>query len=60
MKPKHHTLYTIHVAKKLTPPAIWEWLLAALDTPFSTREVIELLPEGDLAIEYHDKMRSQS
>lgn len=58
MKTKPRAAYAIHVAKKLTPPDVWEWLLAALDTPYSNRECVELLPDSDLAIEYHEKMRS--
>ncbi len=50
--------YTIHVAKKLTPPAVWEWLLVAIETPYSDREVVELLPESELAVEYHERMRN--
>ena len=59
MKTKPHNPYMIHVVKKLTPEPVWSWLLAALDTPYSPRECVELLPDSELAVEYRERMRGQ-
>lgn len=58
MKPKPYNEYRIHVVKKLVPEEVWNWLLVALETPYSNRECIELLPDSELAIEYHERMRN--
>lgn len=58
MKQKPYNEYRIHVAKKLVPADVWNWLLVQIETPYSNCECIELLPDSDLAIEYHERMRN--
>lgn len=58
MKTKRHNPEMIHVAKARTPEPVWSWLLSALDTPYSNRECVELLPDDELALEYHERMRN--
>ena len=58
MKAKRHNPEMIHVAKARTPEPVWDWLLARLELEHSRLECVELLPEGDVAVEYHERMRN--
>lgn len=54
----NHHQHMLHVAKALTPPDVWDWLMIQLDLQHSKREIVYLWPDCDLAIEYHEKMRN--
>lgn len=39
---------TVFVVRALTPAPVWDWLMAALETPYSERSFVELLADSDL------------
>jgi len=39
---------TVFVVRALTPAPVWDWLMAALETPYSDRSFVELLADSDL------------